>query len=123
MGGGSSMRNLQGGHTLGREAGERRSGVDRRGRAATVLGVEDDPDVRELAAEVLEQCGYRVLQAADGQEALATLRDEGEIDILFTDIVMPGGINGAQVAAAAIRLQPGIKVLFASGYAGQAVLD
>jgi CheY-like chemotaxis protein len=83
----------------------------------TILVVEDDPDVREYASHVLEEYGYTVLSAPDGATALAILRDVGPpIDLLFTDIVMPG-LDGIEVARRAVAQLPGLKVLFASGYA------
>ncbi|HTV44153.1 MAG TPA: response regulator [Stellaceae bacterium] len=81
----------------------------------TILVVEDDPDVRDYASRVLEDCGYTVLTAADGAAALSMLRDGRRIDVLFTDIVMPG-IDGIEVARRAVEQVPGLKVLFASGY-------
>ena len=83
----------------------------------TVLIVEDDPDVREYASLVLEEYGYRVVTAADGPSALRVLRSAGPIDVLFTDVVMPG-LDGIEVARRATAQVPGLKVLFASGYAG-----
>lgn len=83
----------------------------------TVLIVEDDPDVREYATVVLEEYGYRVLAAADGPSALRLLRSTGSIDVLFTDVVMPG-LDGIEVARRARAQLPRLKVLFASGYAG-----
>jgi CheY-like chemotaxis protein len=82
----------------------------------TILVVEDDPDVRDYASRVLEEHGYAVLSAPDGATALAMLRDGTAIDVLFTDIVMPG-LNGVEVARRALEHMPGLKVLFASGYA------
>jgi CheY-like chemotaxis protein len=92
-------------------------------RQMSVLVVEDDPDVRELAIEIMELGGYAVLSAGNGAEALGILRRERDIGLLFTDIVMPGGMNGAQLAEAAMRVQPNLKVLFASGYADRTILD
>jgi CheY-like chemotaxis protein len=81
-----------------------------------VLVVDDDPDVREYAVSVLEEFGYRVVAAADGESALEILgRGEG-VDLLFTDVVMPG-LNGFEVARLATAHRPELKVLFASGYA------
>jgi CheY-like chemotaxis protein len=85
-------------------------------RLATILVVDDDPDVREYAASVLEQLGYRVMRAVDGEAALDVLERESDIDLLFTDVVMPG-LNGFEVARIAQSTRPGLKVLFASGYA------
>jgi CheY-like chemotaxis protein len=95
-------------------------------RAATgdevVLVVEDDQDVRELASESLHELGYRTLTAVDAAAALRLLRDPAHrIDILFSDIVMPGGMNGAQLAIEARRLRPTLKVLLTSGYTADAL--
>ncbi len=81
----------------------------------TILVVDDDPDIRDYASQVLEDCGYSVLTAADGAAALSMLRNATRIDVLFTDIVMPG-IDGVEVARRALEQIPGLKVLFASGY-------
>jgi CheY-like chemotaxis protein len=87
----------------------------------TVLVVEDDEDVLAMAVESLSDLGYKVLIAHDGEEALAIVRGSQQIDILFSDIVMPGGINGVQLAVEARRLRPDIKVLLTSGYTGAAL--
>ncbi len=83
----------------------------------TILVVDDDPDVRDYASHVLEDCGYCVLTAPDGATALLMLRSRTPIDVLFTDIVMPG-LDGLEVARRALQQVPGLKILFASGYAG-----
>jgi PAS domain S-box-containing protein len=83
----------------------------------TILVVEDDPFVRGYAVATLEGLGYRTLLAANGPEALTRLSADTAIDMLFTDIVMPGGMNGWDLAQRARALRPGIKVLFTSGYA------
>jgi CheY-like chemotaxis protein len=87
--------------------------------ANTILVVEDDRDVRELAIAVLETAGYRVLEAASGDEAhrLLLAHPDLRIDLLFTDIVMPGGLDGIDLANAACALRPGLKVLYATGFA------
>jgi CheY-like chemotaxis protein len=82
----------------------------------TILVVDDDPDVRDYAISVLEELGYRVLAASDGEGALSVLQRDGRVDLLFTDVVMPG-LNGFEVAQRAVATSPNIKVLFASGYA------
>ena len=82
----------------------------------TILVVDDDPDVRDYAISVLTDLGYRVLEAADGETALSLLAREGAVDLLFTDVVMPG-LNGFEVARRAVAAVPDLKVLFASGYA------
>ncbi|MGQ9365883.1 ATP-binding protein [Azospirillum sp. A39] len=89
---------------------------------ATVLLVEDDPLIRFATAELLASFGHAVLQAGNANEALAVLRADDPIDLLFTDVVMPPGMNGAELARAAERLRPGIKVLLTSGFAGHAVV-
>ncbi|WP_291830373.1 ATP-binding protein, partial [Bosea sp. (in: a-proteobacteria)] len=83
----------------------------------SILVVEDDPDVRATAVQLIEQLGYSVLEAADGPAALELLRRHAEIALLFTDMVMPGGMRGDELAAAALALRPGIKVLISSGNA------
>jgi len=87
----------------------------------TVLVVEDDEAVMAMAIESLGDLGYRVLVAHNGPEALDIVKGSDKIDILFSDIVMPGGINGAELAAEARRLRPSIKVLLTSGYTGAAL--
>jgi PAS domain S-box-containing protein len=88
----------------------------------TVLLVDDDVTVRLLASEVLDEYGYRVLQAEDGPSALRILDSPGRIDLLVTDVGLPGGLNGRQVADAARSRRPGLKVLFITGYADNAVV-
>lgn len=85
-------------------------------RQCTVLVVEDDALVRECAVEQLGYLGYRVLEAGNGTQALAVLDAHADIDLLFTDIIMPGGMNGRELAAAALRMRPDLRVLYASGY-------
>jgi PAS domain S-box-containing protein len=87
----------------------------------TVLVLEDDPDVRDFVVEILQGLGYHVLEAADGRAALRLLREErGSVDLLFTDVVMPGA-NGFEIAKEALSLRPKLKVLFTSGYTGNAL--
>jgi signal transduction histidine kinase/CheY-like chemotaxis protein len=81
-----------------------------------VLVVEDEPTVREAAVESLRDLGYQTLEAADAAAALAMLRTVERIDVLFSDVVMPGGMNGVQLAVEARRLRPRMKVLLTSGY-------
>jgi PAS domain S-box-containing protein len=85
----------------------------------TVLLVEDDEQVLGMAVESLEELRYRVVVARNAAEALAHLTGPGRIDILFSDVVMPGGMNGAQLAVEARRLRPELKVLLTSGYVGE----
>ncbi len=83
----------------------------------TVLVVEDDPGVRMFAATVLGGLHYNVLEAADGRAALETLESNGKIDVLFTDVVLPGGVDGRDIAVQARTQQPDINILFTSGFA------
>jgi PAS domain S-box-containing protein len=86
-----------------------------------ILVAEDDPFVRAFAIASLESLGYRVGTAVDGHEALNRLGEDGPYDLLFTDIVMPGDINGWELAERAERIQPDIKILLTSGYALEAI--
>jgi two-component system NtrC family sensor kinase len=83
-----------------------------------VLVVEDDASVQSMAVECLQGLGYTALTAPDAPAALERLRSGERVDVLFSDIVMPGGMNGAQLAVEAMRLRPALKVLMTSGYAG-----
>ncbi|MFC3230079.1 PAS domain S-box protein [Marinibaculum pumilum] len=92
------------------------------GGTERILLVEDDELVRRHVGSQLEALGYRVTAAASGPEALDVLRTGRQIDLLFTDVVMPGGMDGRQLAEAALKLQPGLPVLFTSGYAENAIV-
>lgn len=87
----------------------------------TILVVEDDARVRRVAVARLEDTGYRVLEAESGAQALRMLDADPEIALLFTDIVMPGGMSGDDLAREARLLRPGLKVIFTSGFAEPAV--
>jgi CheY-like chemotaxis protein len=87
------------------------------GQAIKVLAVEDEELVRGIVAEMLSCLGYDVIAAANGKEALCALNAEGPVDLLFTDIMMPGGLDGFALAREAKRRQPNLKILYASGYA------
>lgn len=87
----------------------------------TILVVEDDERVRRLTITRLKLIGYQVLEASDGPKALDILSKEHAVDLVFTDLVMPGGMSGREVAARARQLKPGIKVLLTSGYAEELV--
>ena len=88
----------------------------------TILVVEDDEQVRLISADTLRDLGYHVLEAADGPSALRVIEQGNKIDLLFTDVVLPGGMTGADVAAAARNLRPALKVLFTTGYARNAII-
>lgn len=88
----------------------------------TVMVVDDEPTVRLLITEVLEDLGYLVLQADRGSAALEILQSKAAIDLLVTDVGLPGGMNGRQVADAARAVRPDLKILFVTGYAENAAL-
>jgi PAS domain S-box-containing protein len=92
-----------------------------RGRE-TILLVEDDALVRVYAEKQLAALGYTVIAAADGASALEVIGRRDDIDLLFTDVVMPGGINGKQLADAALKLRPRLKVIFCSGYSEDSIV-
>ena len=92
------------------------------GRGETILVVEDDPDVRSFTTDMLRELRYTVLEAADGPSALRLLDAHREIALLFTDVGLPGGMNGRQLADEARRRRSRLKVLFTSGYARNAIV-
>jgi PAS domain S-box-containing protein len=83
----------------------------------TVLIVDDEPTVRMLVADVLEGLGYAAIEAADGVSGLKVLQSDVHIDLLITDVGLPGGMNGRQMADAARQHRPDLRVLFITGYA------
>ena len=87
----------------------------------TVLAVEDEPAVLSALVENLADLGYRVLAAQDAASALDRLQDNVRVDILLSDVVMPGGMNGVQLAVEAARIRPGLRVVLTSGYTGEAL--
>jgi CheY-like chemotaxis protein len=87
-----------------------------------ILIVEDEAEVRANASEMLHELGYEVAEAPDGRTALRILDRSPNVRLLFTDIGLPGGSNGCQVADEAIRLRPGLKLLFMTGYAHNAIV-
>jgi len=87
-----------------------------------VLVVDDEPTVRMLVAEVLEDLGYVAIEAADGNAGLKVLRSDVPLDLLITDVGLPGGMNGRQVADAAREMRAGLPVLFITGYAENAAV-
>jgi CheY-like chemotaxis protein len=93
-----------------------------RGFGETVLVVDDDPIVRMLIAEVLSENHYRILEASDGASALEVLEGGQPIDLMITDVGLPGTMNGRQIADAARVRRQTLKVLFITGYAENAVV-
>ena len=91
-------------------------------RNETILVVEDDDDVRSYSTSVLQELGYTVLEAPNGRAALHIIDARPEISVLFTDIGLPGGMNGRQLADEAGRRRPHLKVLFTTGYARNAIV-
>jgi PAS domain S-box-containing protein len=91
-------------------------------RFAAILVVEDDPFVRAYAVALLETLGYRVLVATDGRDALVKLGEDRTIDLLFSDVIMPGGISGWELAERAQKLRPGLRVLLTSGYSPETLV-
>jgi CheY-like chemotaxis protein len=89
------------------------------GGSETILVVEDSATVRGVAIGLLRGLGYTVLEAEDGHAALAILKQPVAIDLLFTDLVMPNGINGQELLRRARELRPGLKAIFTSGYSEQ----
>src|SRR5690606_2263576 len=90
--------------------------------ARTILLVEDDELVRRYAHDQLLALGYRVLQAHTGPRAPQIRAQHPEIDLLFTDVVMPGGMSGRQLADAALQQRPHLRVLYTSGYTENAIV-
>jgi DNA-binding NtrC family response regulator len=86
------------------------------GAAATILVVDDDDDVRALAIAILHDTGYRALPATNGDAALTLLHNGLVVDLLFTDIVMPGDLDWFRLAVAARRIQPDLRILYTTGF-------
>jgi CheY-like chemotaxis protein len=86
-----------------------------------ILVVDDDPDVRNLAVSQLRGLGYQVEDAVNANNALVKLSDDGSFDLLLTDVVMPGGMSGLELWRHAEPLQPGLKVIFTSGYSDDVI--
>jgi CheY-like chemotaxis protein len=95
-----------------------------RGQGEAILVLEDDPDVRSFAVAALEGLGYRVHQAADAAAAMRVLEEEADkLDLLLSDVVLPGGVSGPEFAAKAKDLYPKLKLVFMSGYAADLYTD
>jgi PAS domain S-box-containing protein len=100
-----------------------RAAVPRDGGEKVILAVDDNTEVRATAVRHLRALGYRVLEAADGKAALQELESAPDIDLLFTDIIMPGGMDGRQLAQVARAKRPDLKVLYTSGFPGNGSSD
>ena len=92
------------------------------GGQESILVVEDDALVRNYVVAQLGSLGYRTFTAKDASEALTVLDSPVELDLLFTDVIMPGAMNGRQLADEAVRRRPSLKVLFTSGYTENAIV-
>lgn len=92
------------------------------GAGETILVVEDEPDLRAYTTEALRDLGYRVLEADNGREALQIIERHPDIELLFTDVVLGGGMNGRALADEIARRKPGLPVLFTTGYTSNAIV-
>jgi PAS domain S-box-containing protein len=92
------------------------------GEGEVVLVIDDEPTIRMLIAELLSDSGYTVIEAPDGPAGLSVLESNARVDLLITDVGLPGGLNGRQVADAARVTRPDLRVLFITGYAENAVV-
>ncbi|MES2033729.1 MAG: response regulator [Pseudomonadota bacterium] len=122
VGVGTSVRLFLPVSTLETEASVAPAAADVVGGTERLLVVEDDPGVRELTVEMLRTLGYDVTTAANAAEALVVLESKEAIDLLFSDVVMPGGVSGVSLARKAGKLRPGLKILLTSGYVAEGVL-
>jgi nitrogen-specific signal transduction histidine kinase/CheY-like chemotaxis protein len=105
------------------ETVERRTAAAWRGRGETVLVVEDAPLVRKAVAKMLADLGYSPITSGSAEEALILLESNSRVDLLLTDMVLPGGLDGAELAVAARRLRSALGVLYMSGYTEKHVTD
>jgi CheY-like chemotaxis protein len=101
-----------------RPSAPRQPATARRVGNQTILAVEDNPDLRATVARQLRDLGYRVCEAESASDALAVLGDAERVDLLFTDMMLPGGVNGKELATEARAKRPDLKVLFTSGFPG-----
>ena len=100
---------------------ESETAVDR-GDGEAVLVIDDEPTIRVLIGEVLQENGYQAIEAHDGPSGLKILQSDARVDLLITDVGLPGGMNGRQVADAARVSRPDLKVLFITGFAENAAI-
>ena len=97
-----------------------RNGDSTPGGDESLLVLEDDPDVRAFAADLLARLGYRVWQAVDGGQALSVLEQQDDIALVLTDVILPAGMSGPDFVQKALKLSPRLKVVYMSGYAPEA---
>lgn len=109
------------GRVEGDEATSQAEDIDR-GSGERILVIDDESVLRMLISDVLEEAGYQVASAVDGPSGLRIVQSDARIDLLITDVGLPGGMNGRQIADAARVLRPDLKVLFITGYAENAVI-
>jgi CheY-like chemotaxis protein len=88
----------------------------------SILIVEDDALVREYVVTQIGKLGYHTLAASNAGEALAAINGPERIDLLFTDVIIPGGMNGRELTTEALKRRPGLKVLYTSGYTENAIV-
>jgi signal transduction histidine kinase len=105
-----------------REESERLVEFSTEGGAETILVVEDHEELRAFSTGVLRELGYNVVEASSGRVALQVLQTKSNLDLLFTDVVLPDGMSGRELADEARRRQPGLKVLFTTGYTRNAIV-
>jgi len=86
-------------------------------KGGSIMVIEDDPDVRQLTVTLLTAMGYTVLQAEDGESALSLIMSDRHIDLLLSDVVLPGNMSGPAIAEAALKKRPDLRIMFMSGYA------
>jgi CheY-like chemotaxis protein len=94
---------------------------DPRGNGEVVLLVEDEALVRAMAGRLLRRLGYTVLEAKDGDSALAMVKPDTRVDLLLTDVMLPGQLTGPKVAEELVRRRPGLRVVYASGYSQEMI--
>jgi PAS domain S-box-containing protein len=105
-----------------REAAEQLSALSSEGGPETILVVEDHEELRAFSTGVLRELGYNVVEASSGRVALDVLQTNSDFDLLFTDVVLPDGMSGRELAQEAVRRRPGLKVLFTTGYTRNAIV-